>query len=168
MPEEFVPPQPTSRRARKLMVLFLMIWAPISLVLGDRWAESVTFRINDLSSVPGAGSIQRDAEGTFYHVNTDGRARAIYPTLEPPLYAEECLDCRLMTGEQLAQTNDFCAVGVRNQLPAIDFQQPCETWAVLSSGSKAMAFLVFIMPLAAMFVLKTLWKMLPTGKRRSA
>lgn len=160
MSEEFVPPKPFSTHVRRLFIIAMLIWAPFAVVIGDRWADSVTFRINDLSSIPGTGTIQRDSEGVFYHVNSDGRARAVFPKLDPPLYAEECLDCRLVTGEQLSQTNEFCAVGVRTELPQLEFQQPCRTWAVISDASKVMAFLVFIMPLGTLLILRAIWRRL--------
>lgn len=158
MTEQFVPPKPYSTAKRRILIIAMFIWAPFAVVIGDRWADTVTFRINNLASIPGAGTIQRDSEGVFHHVNEDGRSRAVFPELDPPLYAEECLDCRLVTGEQLSQTNEFCAVGVRTQLPVIDFQLPCRTWAVISDATKVMSFLVFILPFGALMLLRWLWR----------
>lgn len=141
-----------------------LIWAPIALVIGDRIAQQTQFRINDLEAIPGAGSIQRDFEGNFYHVNSAGLARRIYPKLDPPVYAMPCLDCRLVTGEQLAQTNEFCAVGVPRELPRIDFQVPCRTWALIGDGAKLMAFLVFIAPLLLIAVMRRLLLSLAQGR----
>ncbi len=150
-------PAPQPNWFARLFWLTALIWGPIAFVLGDRLAEDTTFRINDLESIPGAGTVQRDFAGNFYHVNEDGYARKVYPQLDPPIYAEECFECRLVTGEQMAQTNDFCAVGKRSELPRVHFQLPCKTWAVISDGTKAMAFLVFIAPLIGLGVLRQLW-----------
>ena len=149
--------QESSTLFTRMFWIFALIWGPIAFVLGDRIAEDTTFRINDLEAIYGSGTIQRDFEGAFFHVNEDGMARKIFPELDPPIYAAECLDCRLVTGEQLSQTNDFCAVGKRSELPTIHFELPCRTWAVISDGTKAMAFLVFIAPLIVLGILRRLW-----------
>ena len=104
---------------RLLFWLLLAGWAAISWQLTDVPARAMRSRINDLSEIPGAGLIMRDPTGVFYHVNNAGRARAIFPELAPPVYDEVCLDCTLVTGEQLSQTNEFCIAGSQKSLPPL-------------------------------------------------
>lgn len=142
--------------ARLLYWCVLGGWAFASWVLAAPVSQNVRERINDLSVVPGAGIVMRDAEGVFYHVNPEGKARAIYPELAPPLYAEACYDCTLVTGEQLSQTNDFCITGEPRTLPQLDFEIPCHTWAPQGTGRRVIAFGLFAVPLFAFWVLRAL------------
>lgn len=141
--------------ARRVYWLLVIAWGVISLQIGDRIADETRFRINNLAAIPGAGVVMRDSEGSFYHVNSAGFARQIYPTLAPNEYKEECHDCVLVTGEQLSQTNQFCAAGVRKELPALDFQQPCETWAVMGDGDNVITVSLFLLPLLSLPLLRT-------------
>lgn len=136
-----------AERSRRIFWIIVVGWAAASWMLGQHLSERMRFRINDLASVPGAGYIMRDMEGTFYHVNPDGKARAIYPEVEDPLYQADCTDCMLVTGEQMSQTNDFCASATKDQLPNLNFEQPCKTWAPMGDGQKVMAFIIFMVPL---------------------
>ncbi len=145
----------TSRKkliARRIYWGLVLVWGVLALVLADRLSDHMKFRINDLSVIAGAGMVMRDTEGTFYHVNATGKARAIYPELGSD-YREQCLDCVLVTGEQMSQTNDFCAAGVRTLLPKITFETPCQSWAVMGDGTKVVAVTLFLVPLL-------LWPML--------
>lgn len=152
--------------ARRLLFWGLLaIWAVVSYVIGERLAEDMRFRVNDFSVIPGAGLVMRDAAGVFYHVNTEGRARAIFPDLAPPVYQQECLDCTLVTGEQLSQTNDFCASGRRSELPELRFEIPCQTWAPIGEGHKVMAFVVFVLPLVLLAGLRMLARQLAAKAR---
>jgi len=155
---------PSRLPARRIYWLCVLIWGFASLVLGDRMAENMKFRVNDLSVIPGAGMVMRDVEGTFYHVAGDGRARAIYPTLAPDYSAAACLDCVLVTGEQLSQTNDFCAAGVRSLLPRLDFELPCRSWAVLSDGPKVVSVTLFLVPILLWPILRALGRALSGAK----
>jgi len=134
-------------KQRSVIMLLLCAWGVAAYMIGGWVARDMRFRINDLSSIPGAGYIMRDPDGVFYHVNTAGRARAVFPKLESPGYAEECLDCTLVTGEQLSQTNQFCASSTRQELPHVRFEIPCETWGPIGEGQKIAGFLVFVTPL---------------------
>lgn len=138
--------------ARRVYWGFVIVWGVLSFLIADRVADHMKFRINDLSVIAGAGMVMRDPDGTFYHVNPAGKAKAIYPELGSD-YKQQCLECTLVTGEQMAQTNDFCAAGVRTQLPKIDFELPCESWAVIGDGPKVVAMTLFLVPLL-------LWPML--------
>lgn len=140
---------------RRLYWVSLLLWAVASILIADRVADHMQFRINDLSVIPGAGMVMRDPEGTFFHVNASGKARAIYPVLETS-YRQSCLDCVLVTGEQMAQTNNFCASGVRTQLPKIDFEQPCASWAVIGDGPTVVAVTLFLLPVLLWPVLRAL------------
>jgi hypothetical protein len=150
-----MPTSPSMRNklsARRIYWALLLVWGLASVAIADRLAETMKFRINDLSVIPGAGMIMRDPEGTFFHVNSASKARAIYPELEAS-YHRECLDCSLVTGEQMSQTNDFCAAGVKSKLPKIDFELPCQSWAVMGDGTKVVAITLFLVPVL-------LWPML--------
>jgi hypothetical protein len=139
---------PSSRlNSRRIYWAMVIVWGLVSLVISDRLADDMKFRINDLSTIYGAGQVMRDNEGTFYHVNSTGKARRIFPVLEGPVYKELCLDCTLVTGEQLAQVREFCAAGVRTQLPAIDFELPCKSWAVMGDGTKVVGVTLFLVPI---------------------
>jgi len=131
---------------RRIYWALVLVWAVISFTLADRMADGMKFRINDLSVIPGAGMIMRDTEGGFFHVNQDGKARMIFPELGAG-YRDQCLDCTLVTGEQMSQTNEFCAAGVRTQLPKLDFELPCQSWAVIGDGPKVVAVTLFLVPL---------------------
>lgn len=160
---------PSSRlSARRIYWLCVLIWGFASLVLGDRLAENMKFRINDLSVIPGAGMVMRDIEGTFYHVASDGRARAVYPELAANYTAGACLDCVLVTGEQLSQTNDFCAAGMRSLLPRLDFELPCRSWAVLGDGPKVVAVTLFLVPILLWPILRALGRALSGTKPGAA
>lgn len=149
-----VPYTNKKRRARIVVWLMLAIWLGVSLYWGNQLAQDRKFRINDVDSIAGAGTIQRDFDGTFYHVRNDGKARAVYRILDdgtveidPPVYGEPCYDCRLVSGEQLSAINDFCVTGKPDSLPRLDFEAPCETWATINNGPRVMAALVFFAPL---------------------
>jgi len=147
-------------QARLVYWLLVLAWGLIALQIGDRIADEMKFRINDLSAIPGAGLVMRDSEGTFFHINDQGLARAIYPTLGPSTYQSECLDCALVTGEQLSQTNQFCASAVRKSLPALDFELPCQTWAVMGDGGNVITVSLFLLPLLSLPLLRTLLRAL--------
>lgn len=149
---------------RLLFWLLLAGWAAISWQLTDVPARAMRSRINDLSVIPGAGLIMRDPTGVFYHVNNAGRARAIFPELAPPVYDEVCLDCTLVTGEQLSQTNDFCIAGTQKSLPRLEFELPCHTWAPLGEGHKVMAFGMFIVPLLVFWAVRAVLQRVGTPK----
>lgn len=134
-------------RQRRMFWFVVIIWAGLSWFIGAVMSERMRFRVNDLSVIPGGGVVMRDQEGNFYHVNSAFKARAIFPELAPPVYQEECPDCTLVTGEQMSQTNQFCASAVRDTLPELQFELPCKTWAPAGEGRKIMAFVVFIVPL---------------------
>ncbi len=134
----------------------LVVWGYASWHLAEPIAFHMRERINDLTVVPGAGIIQRDAEGVFYHVNMAGKARPIFPELGPPNYQEACYDCQLVTGEQLSQTNDFCITGIPESLPKLDFEIPCRTWAPQGTSRRVVAFGLFVAPLLAFYLLKNL------------
>jgi hypothetical protein len=151
-----------SRRARGFAIGRLLFWVALGVWAWASWniaapiAYNVRERINDLSVVVGGGLIMRDPEGVFYHVNSLGKARPIYPELGPPTYEEACYDCTLVTGEQLSQTNDFCISGVPRDLPSLQFEIPCRTWAPQGTGRRVIAFGLFIIPLLVYWLLKTL------------
>jgi len=154
-------PMPEPSRLRPVIWLALVVWAIACWFIGDKLSYDHKYRINDLESIPGAGTIQRDAEGTFYHVRGDKMARSIFQVTDsgevevgPPVYAQPCYDCRLVSGEQLAATNDFCATGRRSRLPLIDFEAPCKTWATIDSGRKVMAAVVFFVPLLLLVLIR--------------
>lgn len=132
----------------------LAIWAAISWKVSGPLSDNMRSRINDLSVIPGAGLVMRDPTGIFYHVNNAGRARAIFPELAPPVYREICLDCTLVTGEQLSQTNDFCIAGTKKNLPNLQFEIPCRTWAPLGEGHNVLAFGIFLGPLLLFWMLR--------------
>jgi len=151
-PMQTIAPARSKLTARRLYWGLVLLWGVVSVVVADRLSDHMKFRINDLSVIPGAGMVMRDPEGTFFHVNSTGKARAVYPTQETS-YRNLCLDCVLVTGEQMSQTNDFCASGVRSKLPKIDFELPCSSWAVMGDGTKVVAVTLFLVPLL-------LWPML--------
>lgn len=155
---------PNRLTARRIYWLCVLVWGFASVLLGERLAQDMKFRINDLSVIPGAGMVMRDIEGVFYHVNNDGRSRAVFPELAPPVYREPCLDCVLVTGEQLSQTNEFCAAGVRNQLPRLDWELPCRSWAVLSDGPKVVSVTLFLVPILLWPMLRALGRALAGTK----
>lgn len=142
--------------ARLLFWAMLAVWAVISWNVSGPMSDNMRSRINDLSPITGAGLVMRDPAGVFYHVNPAGRARAIFPELAPPVYQEVCLDCTLVTGEQLSQTNDFCISGVKKSLPNLQFEIPCRTWAPLGEGHKVLAFGIFIVPLLGFWILRAI------------
>lgn len=135
------------QRSRRVFWTLALLWGIASFFIGPWLAQDVRFRVNDLQAVPGAGYIARDAEGTYYHINNAGRARAIFPTLETAIYRYECLDCTLVTGEQMSQINDFCASAERESLPDLQFEIPCRTWAPQYDLPKFLSFIVFLIPL---------------------
>lgn len=156
-------PAPSRLTARRIYWLCVLIWGFASAVLGDRLAETMKFRINDLSVIPGAGMVMRDVEGVFYHVTGDGRARAVYPELASSYSSSACLDCVLVTGEQLSQTNDFCAAGVRSTLPRLEFELPCRSWAVLSDGPKVVSVTLFLVPILLLPMLRAIGRAISRG-----
>lgn len=134
--------------ARRIYWSLVLVWGVISLMIADRLADQMKFRINDLSVIAGAGMVMRDPEGNFYHVDSSGKARTVYPKEDTGSNSrQQCLDCVLVTGEQMSQTNDFCAAGVRKTLPKIEFELPCQSWAVMGDGTKVVAVTLFLVPL---------------------
>jgi hypothetical protein len=152
---------------RRLYWGMVIVWALVSLIIADRVSDHMKFRINDLAAVPGAGMVMRDAEGTFYHVNAAGKARAVYPELEGD-YRRDCLDCVLVTGEQMSQTNDFCAAGIRTQLPKVVFEKPCASWAVISDGTKVVWVTLFLVPLLILPLIRAIGRSMSGMKPGSA
>lgn len=150
-----IAPARSKLTARRIYWSLVLVWGLVSVVVADRLADHMKFRINDLSVIPGAGMVMRDPEGTFFHVNASGKSKPVYPDLGTE-YKNLCLDCVLVTGEQLAQTNTFCAAGVRSSLPAIEFQQPCQSWAVMGDGTKVVAITLFLVPLLLWPMLKAI------------
>lgn len=146
--------------ARRVYWILVLVWGVIAVQISDRVADEMKFRINDLSAIAGAGLVMRDSEGTFFHINDRGLARQIYPTLAANEYKEVCLDCVLVTGEQLSQTNQFCASSLRKELPAIEFELPCQTWAVMGDGDNVVTVSLFLLPLLALPLLRTLFRAL--------
>lgn len=142
--------------ARRVYWILVLVWGVVAVQIGDRVADEMKFRINDLSAIAGAGLVMRDSEGTFFHIDDRGLARQIYPTLATGKHREQCLDCVLVTGEQLSQTNQFCASGVRKALPTIEFELPCQTWAVMGDGDSIVTVSLFLLPLLALPLLRTI------------
>ena len=144
-----------------LFWIVALVWLPCAFLLGDKYADYLKFRINDFSAVPGIGTVQRDQDGIFYHVNDQNEARPIFSvapdgslTVTAPIYAGECFDCSLVSGAQLAQTNDFCAVGYRPKLPTIDWEAPCKTWATLGNGVRTMTGVFYFTPFIVFFLVR--------------
>lgn len=147
-----IAPARSKLTVRRIYWSFVLLWGIASIFIADRLADHMKFRINDLSVIPGAGMVMRDPEGTFFHVDGSGKARAVFPT-QDKTYRQVCLDCVLVTGEQMSQTNDFCAASQRTALPKIDFEVPCKSWAVMGDGTKVVGIMLFLVPLL-------LWPML--------
>jgi len=139
--------------SKRLFWLTVFIWGVVSYFLGTQLAQGMNWRINDLAAVPGAGVVERDSEGVYYLVQSNGRASAIFTPKredsEPSTLAlnGQCLDCTLVTGDQLAQTNEFCAAGTLKELPRIHFEIPCRSWAPISEGPKVVSVVLFIVPI---------------------
>jgi hypothetical protein len=157
---------PSRLTSSRIYWLCVLVWAFASVVLGERLSADMKFRVNDLSQIPGAGMVMRDTEGVLYHVNSDGRAREIFPELAPPEYKDSCLDCVLVTGEQLSQTNEFCAAGVRRDLPRLDFELPCRSWAVLGDGPKVVSVTLFLIPVLLWPILRATGRAISGAKPR--
>ncbi|MEN8821171.1 MAG: hypothetical protein ABF271_08700 [Abyssibacter sp.] len=136
-----------------LITASLLVWALCAWFIGDRLANSIEFRVNNFGIYPGAGTIQRNAEGYFYHVLPNNTARQIYPTLAPPTYFEQCAECRLVREDQLSATNDFCATAARTTLPDISFEVPCATGITLNDGPLVIASLVFGLPILLVLII---------------
>jgi hypothetical protein len=103
----------------------------------------------------------RDRDGTFYHVNSSARAKAIFPQdiaeqMSGMAYTQECLDCSLVTGEQLAQSNEFCGSATPAELPNINWEVPCSSWAVIGDGKRILWIGIFATPLLLFSMLKIL------------
>lgn len=145
-----------AERRRRTFWAVVLVWALASWFIGLSLSDRMRFRVNNLDAVPGSGHIMRDQEGAFFHVNQQNKARQIYPELEAPVYQQECIDCSLVTGEQMSRTNDFCASATKAQLPSLDFETPCRTWAPMGDGERIMAFVVFIVPLVLYPVLRAI------------
>lgn len=143
-------------RKRRIFWAVVSIWAVAAWFIGQALSETMRFRINDLSVIPGSGYIMRDQDGTFFHVNNEFKARSIFPNLEPPVYQQDCVDCALVTGEQMSTTNEFCASARKDELPNLDFELPCKTWAPLGDGERILAFVVFIVPLVLYPILRAM------------
>lgn len=160
-------PNSSSRlNARRIYWAMVIIWGLIALVISDRLADNMKFRINDLSTIYGAGQVMRDNEGNFYHVNPAGKARKVFPTLEAPVYKDLCLDCTLVTGEQLSQVREFCAAGIRTQLPRIDFELPCKSWAVMGDGTKVVGVTLFLVPILLWPLMRAVVRAVGGSKKR--
>ncbi len=146
------------RRTRRRAVgwAIVLVWAAVCYQLGLLASDHMRFRVNDLSVIPGAGTIMRDADGVYYHVKNNGMAREIYPDLASADYNKPCYECALVTGEQMSQTNAFCASSTKSELPALDFELPCETWAPLGELHKAVGFAIFIIPLILFGLIRSL------------
>ncbi len=153
--------------AKRLYWSLLLLWGIVCFFAGDRLAQDMKFRINDLSSVQGAGMVMRDVEGAYFHVNYLGEARQIYPDLSPE-YNERCLDCVLVTGEKLAEISQFCAAGIESKLPAIQFEVPCRSWAIMDDGSKVVSVTLFLLPVLLWPLLRALFKVLAGVKPKVA
>lgn len=145
-----------AQRKRRIFWTLVLLWGIASYFIGPWLAQDMRFRVNDLSVIPGAGYIARDPEGIYYHVNPAGKARAIFPTLEAPIYRYECLDCTLVTGEQMSQINVFCASAERATLPELQFEIPCRTWAPQFDLPNFLTFAVFLVPLIGWPILRFL------------
>lgn len=150
-------------RARLIFWVVAIGWGVAAWFIAQQLSAGMRFRVNDLAAIPGAGVTQRDAEGVYYHVNAAGKARAIFrpaadddgkPTMDPPVYDYDCLDCTQVTGEQMSQTNEFCASGKLSELPTVRFEIPCKTWAPIGEGRKVVAFIVFIAPIMLWWMLR--------------
>lgn len=153
--------------AKRLYWGLLLAWAVVCFFAGERLSQDMKFRINDLSSIQGAGMVMRDVEGSYFHVNYLGQARAIYPDLAAG-YGSKCLDCVLVTGEKLAETSRFCAAGVKSKLPAVDFEVPCRSWAVMDDGSKVVAVTLFLIPVLLWPLLRAILKVVAGAKPQVA
>lgn len=150
---------PTRKKltSRRIYWSLVLVWGVAAILIADRLSEQMKFRVNDLSVIPGAGMVMRDPEGVFFHVNSAGKARSVYPELGKD-YKQQCLDCTLVTGEQLSQTNTFCAAGVRSKLPNLIFELPCKSWAVMGDGTKVVAVTLFLVPLVLWPTLRALMR----------
>lgn len=143
----------TADGRRRVFWLLVAIWAGASWFIGERLADDMRFRVNNLAAIPGAGLIGRDPEGNFHHIRADGRSRVIFRSTDPkrqpdaPAYLGTCVDCAIVSGEQMSQTNEFCASGIRRELPELRFENPCRTWAPMGEGHRVMWFVVFALPL---------------------
>lgn len=130
----------------------LLIYGVLLIFAAGAWwgsgslVSQYEFRINNLDALPGVGSIQRSPGGDVYHVLVDGSARAVYPELGPPSYFNQCIDCRVLRENQISATDDYCAVGSRDALPAIDFETPCATSVTIDNGRSAIALGLFAIP----------------------
>lgn len=153
--------------AKRLYWAILLGWAVICYFVGQVVSQDMKFRINDLSAFPGAGMVMRDAEGSYFHVNDLGQARAIFPKLEDG-YTNRCLDCVLVTGEKLAETNQFCAAGTKTGLPSVNFEVPCRSWAIIDDGSKVVAVTLFLVPVFLWPLLRAIFKVIAGTKPSAA
>ncbi len=117
-----------------LITAALLIWALCAWFIGDRIANTIEFRVNNFAIYPGAGTIQRNAEGYFYHVLPNNTAR-------------------LVREDQLSATNDFCATAARTTLPDISFEVPCATGITLNDGPLVIASLVFGLPILLVLII---------------
>ncbi len=151
--------------ARRLYWGLLLVWAVAAYFVGGFVSEDMKFRINNLSGIPGAGMVMRNIEGEYFHVNDLGQARLIYPTLAEG-YSGRCLDCVLVTGEKLAATSDFCAAGVKRSLPAVSFEVPCRSWAVIDDGAKVVSVTLFLIPVLLWPMLRAIMKVMTGDKPR--
>ena len=137
----------------------LLIWTLLAVWLAAAWmiagtqAKYYEFRINNFDVLPGTGTMQRDPEGTMFHVLADGSAREVFPDLAPPTYFDQCIDCRVVREDQLAGQDEYCAVGARNTLPKIEFEVPCATSVTLDDGRAAVTTLIFSVPVILVLIL---------------
>lgn len=167
---------PARKLDRRLYWSAVAGWAIASWLIGDVLSQHMKWRINELSAVPGAGMIRRDAEGVFYYVSGDDKATPIFrpdannrtSDSEAQTAQSGCLDCTLVTGEQLAQTNDFCAAGVSAELPKIEFEVPCKSWAPINEGPKVMGTVIFLVPLLALPLLRMILQAGSERRRKAA
>ena len=135
-----------------LIAIALLVWAGCAWFLGERAAYPIEFRVNNFGIYPGAGTIQRNAEGDYFHVLPNHTARQIFPTLAPPTYFEQCPECRLVREDQLSGTNDFCGTAARASLPEVSFEVPCATGITLSDGSLVVTSIIFALPVLGILI----------------
>jgi hypothetical protein len=166
---------PTSRRPidRRLFWTGVAVWAVASWLLGDAASQHMKWRINALEAIPGAGMIVRTPDGVFYHVNGDEKATVVYaPPNDHDATADtdavsslsSCGDCTLVTGEQLATYNEFCAAGTPSELPHVIFEVPCKSWAPINEGPKVMTTVIFLVPILILPLLRMIFE--ASGERR--
>lgn len=167
-------PTPTRRSLdRRIYWIGVAAWAVASWLIGDAAAQHMKWRINDLAAIPGAGMVVRNPDGVFYHIASDDKATAVFrPSGDAQAATDSdsvtslasCGECTLLSGDQLAQINNFCAAGVTTELPKIVFEVPCKSWAPINEGPKVMATVIFLVPVLMLPLLRMLLE--AAGDRR--